>query len=148
VIIVTGGKLTTYRSMAEDVVDAIFTALGRKPVVCYTASEDLPGQDRNERRAAIEAAEPELARSVLHGLPYTCSDVVLAATDELAVTLADVMIRRTHIAFELFDHGVGAARTIARLMAPILGWDQALMEARIEEYSKEANRVFGVSGHR
>jgi len=142
-ISVSGGKLTTYRSMAAEAVDLLFEELGEKRQVCRTAMEELPGRDRNERRAAIEADDPELARSVIHGLPYTCSDVALAVLDEMAVTLADVMIRRTHIAFELADHGVSSARSIAKEMGELLRWGDKRTQSRIDEYSNEVSRLFG-----
>ncbi len=144
VITVSGGKLTTYRSMAAEVVDRSLELLGANPLQSRTAEESLPGQDRNERRAALEAAQPGLARSVAQGLMYTLSDVALAATDEMAVTIADVMIRRTHIAFELADHGIQAAPAAARQMAAILGWDQRLTAARLDEYSAEVARIFEI----
>ncbi len=42
VIIVTGGKLTTYRSMAAEIVDVIELALGRRPVRAPTDEVMLP----------------------------------------------------------------------------------------------------------
>lgn len=142
VITVSGGKLTTYRSMAEEVVDNVVDALSQAASDCTTSDEELPGSDRNARRAALEANEPDLARSVIHGLPYTCSDVALAARQEMAVTLADVMVRRTHIAFELADHGVASARSVATVMRNALGWDETTTQYRIAEYTNEAKRLF------
>ena len=142
-ITVSGGKLTTYRSMAEEVVDMVFDDLAKKGSPCRTADEPLPGGDRNSKRAEIERGDPELARSVIQGLPYTCSDVTLATFDEMAVTLADVMIRRTHIAFELSDHGVSSSRSIATIMGETLNWSEATVQQRIEDYSREADRLFG-----
>ena len=40
---IIGGKLTTYRSLAEDAVDVIFRQLGRKPPRCTTASTPFLG---------------------------------------------------------------------------------------------------------
>ena len=141
-ITVSGGKLTTYRSMAEEVVNKVAAALQKKTPTSRTSDEELPGADRNEQRAALEASEPELARSVIHGLPYTCSDVALAAAQEMAVTVADVMVRRTHIAFELADNGVSASASIASVMADTLGWDAVTTGAQAAEYEREANRLF------
>jgi Glycerol-3-phosphate dehydrogenase len=142
VITVSGGKLTTYRSMAEEVVDNVAAELEVSTDSCRTSEEVLPGGDRNARRAALEANEPELARSIIHGLPFTCSDIALAATDEMAVTLADVIVRRTHIAFELADHGVSSASSVAAVMGNVLGWDQKTIQSRIAEYQSEAERLF------
>jgi glycerol-3-phosphate dehydrogenase len=40
---IVGGKLTTYRSLAEECVDLIFRKLGREPPPCTTAETVLPG---------------------------------------------------------------------------------------------------------
>lgn len=50
-VTVTGGKLTTYRKMAEDAVDAAFGALGRRRVPCATKTLRLRGAGRPERTA-------------------------------------------------------------------------------------------------
>jgi glycerol-3-phosphate dehydrogenase len=42
-VTVTGGKLTTYRKMAQDTVDAVVTALGRRPLPCVTKQLRLHG---------------------------------------------------------------------------------------------------------
>jgi glycerol-3-phosphate dehydrogenase len=43
VVTVTGGKLTTYRLMAEDTVDAVVEVLGRRPLPCVTKNLRLRG---------------------------------------------------------------------------------------------------------
>ena len=52
VITVTGGKLTTYRKMAEDTVDAVVEALGRRKVPCLTKDLRLRGAGPVRRPAA------------------------------------------------------------------------------------------------
>ncbi len=42
-VTVTGGKLTTYRKMAQDTVDAAVAALGRRPLPCVTKNLRLHG---------------------------------------------------------------------------------------------------------
>jgi glycerol-3-phosphate dehydrogenase len=60
-VTITGGKVTTYRLMAEETVDAVCDMLGR-PAACSTASEPLPGSESGdnyrlgERLARKEAA--------------------------------------------------------------------------------------------
>lgn len=44
---IIGGKLTTYRSLAEETVDAAFAKLGRKAPKSRTRKEPLPGAERN-----------------------------------------------------------------------------------------------------
>jgi len=45
---IVGGKLTTYRSLAEECVDLIFRKLGRRSPPCTTAETVLPGYTRME----------------------------------------------------------------------------------------------------
>jgi glycerol-3-phosphate dehydrogenase len=46
----------------------------------------------------------------------------------------DVLTRRTHISFEVADRGREAVDPVARLMAPILGWDEATIAQEIAHY--------------
>src|SRR5579875_2673102 len=46
-ITITGGKVTTYRLMAEETVDAVCDVVGR-PSPCTTASQPLPGSESGE----------------------------------------------------------------------------------------------------
>ena len=45
---ITGGKLTTYRLMAEQTVDAVCRQLGRDELRCSTATTPLPGSESGE----------------------------------------------------------------------------------------------------
>ncbi len=155
-ITVTGGKLTTYRSMAAEVVDEVVSVLERvdpdadrrddsEDTAESTSEEPLPGQDRDVGVRKLAALDPELAREIVHGLPYTFADVEFAASHEMAVTIADVLIRRTHVAFETRDNGMGVAGDVARVMSRVLGWSTDEASAQVEIYAAEVRRVFAVS---
>jgi glycerol-3-phosphate dehydrogenase len=119
VVTVTGGKLTTFRRMAEDAVDALAETLGPLPP-CNTRSLRLDGaldepRTHLERRYGTEAeAVLALARTeslespLLPGLPYIEAEVAWAARHEWAHTVDDVLERRTRATTELRD--VSAAR--------------------------------------
>jgi glycerol-3-phosphate dehydrogenase len=62
----------------------------------------------------------------------------------MAYTLSDVLVRRTHIAFETRDAGRTAARTVARLLGPRLGWSQVETARQLERYDADAARIFGI----
>jgi glycerol-3-phosphate dehydrogenase len=47
----------------------------------------------------------------------------------------DVLTRRTHIAFEASDRGQAAAVDVARLMAPVLAWDEHAVDREIAHYA-------------
>jgi glycerol-3-phosphate dehydrogenase len=67
-----------------------------------------------------------------------------AARSELALTLGDLLIRRTHLAFETRDHGTGVASRVAEAVAPLLGWSAEEQRRAVEEYGMEVERIFGV----
>jgi glycerol-3-phosphate dehydrogenase len=88
--------------------------------------------------------DPSLTRRLVDDLPYLTAEVPHAVEREMAVSLADVLVRRTHIAFETRDHGRGVARRIAPLMAALLQWSDTEREAHVAAYDAEIERVFGV----
>ena len=172
-ISVTGGKLTTYRAMSAEVVDAVERALGRKPTRERTNREPLPGGEirtlnealraaelevgdavvakrlieayggRWREVAALTASEPALARRIARELPYLLAEVVHAVEREMAMTLADVLVRRLHIAYETADHGRSAARVVAAVLAGRLGWDGSRTRVELARYDAEVERIFG-----
>jgi len=63
----------------------------------------------------------------------------------MARTVSDLLIRRTHLAFETRDHGRSIAPAAAEIVAPLLGWDEATKRARISEYDADVERIFAIS---
>jgi glycerol-3-phosphate dehydrogenase len=175
---VTGGKLTTYRSMAAEVVGIVERALGRRAGRSRTDREPLPGGDlrtfdealraaelevgdaivakrlveahgsRWRQVAALTVSEPALARRIVRDLPYLLAEVVYAVEREMALTLADVLVRRLHIAYETADHGRAAARVAAAVLAGRLGWDNARAATELARYDAEVTRIFGTRSSR
>jgi glycerol-3-phosphate dehydrogenase len=107
---VVGGKLTTYRSLAEEVVDWCCGELGRPVLPCPTralppegALPEAPGlSPRSQRLYGPHAGElqdllrevPALACPLLPGSLVTTAEVVYAARKERARTVDDVLRRR------------------------------------------------------
>jgi len=118
---VAGGKLTTYRLMAEQTVDAIEPYLGRAISQCRTAQEPLlPHPD----------VEPV---SGLVPPPLTQSCVEHYCREEWARHLEDVMIRRGGWHYYEREAPAIAAR-VADWMREILGWDEARQHAELRRY--------------
>jgi glycerol-3-phosphate dehydrogenase len=170
---VTGGKLTTYRVMARDTVDAVERSLGRTPRRARTASSPLPGAVADVVREvgaatsltqnaavaerlvhahgsawrdvwALAAADGALASRVDESRPYLVAELLHAVQHELALTLGDLLVRRIPIAFETRDHGRAAAARVAPLVARWLGWDAERMRAEIAGYEAEVARIFAI----
>lgn len=106
-VTVTGGKWTTYRRMAEEVVDTVLRAGGRPWRGSITAELPL------ERLDYGPDATPPLAA----GHPWTEQDVGNACRYELARTVDDVLLRRTRLG--MVDEA--AARAVAGRVAVLMG---------------------------
>jgi glycerol-3-phosphate dehydrogenase len=158
-VTVAGGKLTTYREMAEDVVDEVvrvleaqgrLSSLDRSARRCRTrrlplrgaaghADVDDPhlaGRYGGEARTvlAMIARQPDLADALVPGLPYLRAEAVYAARYEMARTLDDVMSRRTRARILARDASAAAADDVAELLAPDLGWDDDERHRQVAAY--------------
>jgi glycerol-3-phosphate dehydrogenase len=142
VLNVTGGKLTTYRSMAAEIVDRVQQALGTPRERAPTDSVELPGADRATEIARLQRENAKLSESLVAGLPYTAAHLVYGISKEMARTVSDLLIRRTHIAFETPDHGLSVATRAADIAAPLLGWDDQTKSARVREFRQDVERMF------
>jgi glycerol-3-phosphate dehydrogenase len=168
---INGGKLTTYRVMASDVLRVVFRALGRTfgaadrvplPGGDINGFEQLVGEISRETNDAALAAH--LAASygsrwrqvwnevtsdsgdtrLVDGLPYTVGELRYCARNEMACTLGDLLVRRTKLAFETHDHGMSSAERAAAAVAGSLGWDAAARSASVAAYAKEVQRIFSI----
>jgi len=128
---IVGGKLTTYRQMAEDTVDVLVRRDGRREA-CRTT--DLALDDRDAAIQALIAADPALARPLVAGLPVRAAEVVHACRMEQCVGLADFMFSRSHLAVLDRDHGLGCVDDVAALMARDLGWAAEETARQVRSY--------------
>jgi glycerol-3-phosphate dehydrogenase len=150
VVTVTGGKLTTYRRMAADAVDEIMKMLelgGRsrtKKVKLHGATgwdaPDLPAPFNTryggDARSvlALARAEHDLGEPIVSGLDYVRAEVIHAARNEMALTVDDILSRRTRARLLARDASADAADDVAALMAAELGWDATEQRRQVEHY--------------
>jgi glycerol-3-phosphate dehydrogenase len=162
VVRVNGGKLTTFREMAEDTVDVVADRIGASRRARRSRTRRLPlsgavGRSELHRAAdtgrgsvaahlvrrhgsradevrTLVAFDPDLGRPLVEGQPYLRAEAVYAARHEMVTTLDDVLVRRTRA--HLFDRDatLAAAPSVAALLAPELGWDAAETERQVEHY--------------
>lgn len=66
--------------------------------------------------------DKKLAKPLAADLPYLKAEIVYAASHEGAMSVDDVISRRTRLAFEAPHAGIDLADEIATLIAPVLGW--------------------------
>jgi glycerol-3-phosphate dehydrogenase len=80
------------------------------------------------------AAQPGLAEPLQGAPEYLRVEAHYAVSHEGALHLDDVLTRRTRISIEVPDRGEAAAREVADLVAPLLGWDAAHADREVEHY--------------
>jgi glycerol-3-phosphate dehydrogenase len=122
VITVVGGKLTTYRRMAQDAVDAVVSRANVDAGPCRTAEVPLLGaapravlarleeparlvrRYGTDARLVLESArevtglpDAELLAPVADGVPATLAELVFGVTHEGAADVDDLLDRRTRI---------------------------------------------------
>jgi glycerol-3-phosphate dehydrogenase len=138
VVTVTGGKLTTYREMAEDTVDEVMAVLGRKGrsrtkrLVLVGAAKQRGAVDADlfarhgtmtPDVVALAADDASLMEPLVPGLAYRRVEAVYAVRHEMALSLDDVLTRRTRARLLDREATLAAAPAVAELIAPHLGWD-------------------------
>jgi glycerol-3-phosphate dehydrogenase len=105
---IVGGKLTTYRSLAEQTVDLILKKLARSSIECATARESLPGASGE---GSIRAARPgsPFEQPVLGGANDrgTVCDRWLRIYGTRASLIVDLLNEDASLA-EVFDAETGA----------------------------------------
>ena len=99
--------------MAAEIVDHVQDALGRERQKAPTDSVELPGADRPKEIARLQRQDSTLSIPLMDGLPYTGAHLVYGVSNEMAQDLSDLLIRRTHLAFETRDHGKSVATRAA-----------------------------------
>lgn len=118
---VTGGKLTSYRLMAEETVDAVTGFLRTCLRPCSTATTPL-----------LENPDPTPVSGIL---PPEVSQAAVEhfCEQEWAVHLDDVMIRRTSWRYYHSDH-LNIARKVADWMGIVLAWSDETKNYELSRY--------------
>ena len=147
-----GGKWTTYRHMAEDCVDQAATLAQLPERRCETGNLHIHGfhadakqfgslwmygADALEIRKLIEE-EPGLGEKLHPDLPYVKAEFIWGTRHEMARTVEDVLARRTRALFLNAPAASAMAPSVADLMAPELGWDEAAKAAQIAAFRSVA----------
>ncbi|NNC65048.1 MAG: FAD-dependent oxidoreductase, partial [Gammaproteobacteria bacterium] len=163
---IVGGKLTTYRSLAEQTVDKLEKVLRKRLPACRTRETELPGAWGLERaRAALEsldllsadgvermlsiyggrasaiadlcASEAKLARALDEDRAVLAAEVVFAIRAEFAQTLEDIVFRRLMIGFNA-DQGRALYEDIAALAAAESGWSPETVAQQLRQLAEYA----------
>jgi glycerol-3-phosphate dehydrogenase len=163
---IIGGKLTTYRNLAEQTVDEVGKLLQRKLPECRTADTGLPGawgmDAARDRLAALEQLsstgierlldvyggraagiaeicenDPAFAGTLDDERTVLAAEVVFAIREEFAGTLEDIVFRRMMVGLGP-DQGRALYDAIAALAAAEAGWDPEQLEEQCDALRRYA----------
>lgn len=151
-VTIVGGKLTTYRRMAQDTVDVLSRRDGSSPIhptlnlplqgsagwlarqrdveVKGLALGLSPQTIKHLRHYGSEALallkliedDVELGRRLIDDLPFIRAEVIYACRHEMAMTPYDVLARRTSIMLEDRQRGMDSLEDVVALMASEHNW--------------------------
>jgi glycerol-3-phosphate dehydrogenase len=163
---IAGGKLTTYRAMAEQLVDVVakqlrerFNVVAKNP--CLTArvpiveygkrmpDTNLPADmvehlwhfHGPEFNCVIDLAKRDahLAQRIDENLPYIWAEVVYAMENEMALTVTDVLERRLHLLTEARDNGIAVAPCVAKMLGDYFGWSAQRIDQELSAYQTQVD---------
>jgi glycerol-3-phosphate dehydrogenase len=154
-ISVAGGKFTTHRAMAEEVVDLVDARLSRRsssqtrsaplgppigPLDDFFALgiDEASALHLQGRYSATQVRRhlggPMARNRIVVDRPNLWAEVDIAVREEMALTLADVLVRRLGLFYEASDQAVAVAPEVATRMAGLLSWDSTQTSREVAAY--------------
>jgi glycerol-3-phosphate dehydrogenase len=154
-ITITGGKWTTYRKIAEDIIDKAITVRNLPKRECKTENISIHGNiktstaDRENhlyiygtdipKILELQNQEPALKDKLHPDYDYTLAEVVWAIRYEMARTIDDVLSRRVRLLFLDARAAIAVSGKVAQLLAEELGYDETWAEDQAAQFKKLAN---------
>jgi glycerol-3-phosphate dehydrogenase len=156
-ITITGGKWTTYRKMAKDAVNnAAFVA--KLPIVkCATRKLRLHGYDQNILYGSelsvygsdavhirkMISDDPSLGERIHPSYNYCRAELIWAVTHEMAMTVEDILARRSRMLFVDARAAIASAEPVAKLMAEQLGKNADWRDDQVRLFQEMAEPYLG-----
>lgn len=150
-ITITGGKWTTYRKMAEEVIDLAVKVNGFPERACVTQNMPIHGWTKQidqsdplhyygaDAAGVRQIASQQGCDALLHlALPYQKAAVIWAVRHEMAQTVEDILARRTRALFLDAQASIAAAPVVAQLMAAEMNRDQDWQNQQVAAFEKTA----------
>jgi len=162
-ITITGGKWTTYRRMAEDVLEIAIHKIGVEDTgsaaICKTS--DLPihgfkndinfdapryyyGADEQGIESLIRE-DRKLAEQIHPLLPYVKAEIVWAVQNEMCMCVEDFLSRRTRSLLLDARSAIASALTVAEIMAAEMNKDAAWVKNQIDDFNSIAKNYLPAS---
>lgn len=154
-ITITGGKWTTYRKIAEDIVDKAISVHHLVKSNCKTEHISIHGNqktttlDRENHLyiygtdipeiLKLQESEPKLKEKLHPDYEYTMAEVVWAIRYEMARTIEDVLARRVRLLFLDARAAIESCEKVGDLLAKELGYDDIWKQNQIASFKTVAN---------
>lgn len=154
-ISVIGGKWTTYRQMAEDIIDKVIKKHSLPQVSCKTKNFSIYGNipqsqiDQSNHLYVyghniqdiknLQKESPEYAKKIHPRYEATFAEVIWAVRQEMAKTIEDVLARRIRFLFIDARAAIDVAKPVAECMAKEMGCSSEWIKKEVDEFINLAN---------
>lgn len=149
-ITITGGKWTTYRDMAEDVINKAIAVSQLPAKRCITKEIPIHGAKEDVDRSTfsyvygtdydkilqLQEEHPEWKGLIHPAYDYTVSEIIWAVREEMALTVEDVLARRLRLLFLDARAAIEAAPKVASVMAKEMGKDTFWEESQVKDFTE------------
>lgn len=154
-ITITGGKWTTYRKIAEDIINKAISENKLPKKECKTEHLSIHGNQKTstldrenhlyvygsdiKNIIELQNNEPELKEKIHPGYDFTMAEVAWAIRHEMAITIDDILARRVRLLFLDARAAIASCEKVAQLLAKELGHDETWTQNQIAEFKTLAN---------
>lgn len=154
-ITITGGKWTTYRKIAEDIINKAIVVHQLANYKCLTEHLPIHGNKKNSATdfenhlfiygtdataiLQLQESEPRLQEKLHPNYDYTLAEVVWAIRYEMATTIEDILARRVRLLFLDARAAIECSAKVARLLADELMHDEIWIQNQLTEFKTIAN---------
>jgi glycerol-3-phosphate dehydrogenase len=158
-ISITGGKWTTYRKMAEDVMEIAVHKAGMNDKECVTKNLRIHGyKESNSYKMPLyyygtdEDAigtliknDNSLSELIHPSLPYIKAEIVWAVRNEMCMTVEDALSRRTRALMLDAKAAIESAPPVAVMMAKEMSKDESWIKEQINIFNSVAKNYLPTS---
>ncbi len=161
-ITITGGKWTTYRKMAEDVLEIAIPKAGLADTDCRTKDLRIHGYkketdfnkplyyygaDEENLRVIIES-DKMLAEQIHPGLPFIKAEILWAVRNEMCMKVEDFLSRRTRALLLDAEATIQSAPVVAELMAKETNKNKDWIKNEIDSFNSLAKNYLPTSNNK
>jgi glycerol-3-phosphate dehydrogenase len=158
-ITITGGKWTTYRRMAEDVIDIAIEKSGLEKKECITKNLRIHGAKEtsdfnaplyyfgtDEEKIKLMILQDSSLGELIHPkLNYIKAEIVWAVENEMCMTVEDALSRRTRALFLDAQAAIESAPVVASLIASVMNKSESWQKDQVEAFYQVARNYLAAN---